>query len=597
MTRALESTVLRGTEGTTFRALESYVATGTPTVPVISETFTGTDGAPWPMTNWASLSNNGTRETIQSNKGQVVTGTAAFDQELLWLNQGPSDFCLTFDLVIANKAVGGYFQIQYRQNTSGGGGFPGGVLELEAGGSYLATGSLGAGNTSVAPPTYASGDIIHWKVRVAGPVHQVKLWINSDPEPSAWTLDALDTAPTKLTGAGQMVLVTKASGAGGATTYTLDNIVLYDTPDPVIGVIPPPVAALYSDDFNRADGALGAPWVVIEGGLAIVGNHVTTTAGAPNTARYDHTFAADQWAEADVTTVDIGSLLPIVRINGADLYYLWMGNVAGVLEIWKRVGGSYSKVGSSAACPTSYKARLEAEGTTLRAYINGTLAITATDSSIATGQPGMLGSDNSSAQTLDNWRSGDMPYVPIVYSDDFGRVDTTSGTGGLGAAWNDAEFYISGNKVKKNAGDHWLMYNTNLASADNWIEVDVNGAIGGNNYITLAARCTDTTLTNAGKSCYFLFLNPNGANIEFGRLTGGGYAAVSSAALTHSGSGKLRLECEGTTLRGYWNGSLAITATDSSVPAGNFVGISWRDDAGGVLTVDNFRGGALPYTP
>lgn len=206
------------------------------TVPLINETFTGTNGAAWSSTNWAFVTSNGVRVTIQNNKGQVVTEAVAFGQEQMFLTEGPDDFYLTFDMSIADNTNGGYFQIQYRQNTGGGGGFPGSAIELQmqSGGSLNLTNIGGTGSVTVTPPAFVGGDIIHWKIRVAGPVHQVKLWVNSDPEPGTWTIDALDTAPTKLTGAGQTLFVAKTAGAGDSKTYTLDNIVLYNTPDPIL---------------------------------------------------------------------------------------------------------------------------------------------------------------------------------------------------------------------------------------------------------------------------------------------------------------------------------------------------------------------------
>lgn len=235
MSRALESTVLRVAQGGALRVVESFGADVTPTVPLINETFTGTDGAPWSATYWDFVTNNGVRVTIQNNKGQAVTDTGAFANEQMFLTEGPDNFLLMFDVSVADNSTGGYVQVQYRQNTGGGGGFPGSVMELQMQGgalSYAAIGG-GTGNITVSPPAIASGDIVHWKIRAAGPVHQSRLWLNSDPEPTTWLLDVLDAAPVKLSGVGQTLLNAKTAGAGDAKTYTFDNIVLYDTPDPV----------------------------------------------------------------------------------------------------------------------------------------------------------------------------------------------------------------------------------------------------------------------------------------------------------------------------------------------------------------------------
>lgn len=175
---------------------------------------------------------------------------------------------------------------------------------------------------------------------------------------------------------------------------------------------------VYSDDFNRGDGLLVTPWVNIDGSHSIVSSKVAVGPASPNNSYYNQTFAADQWAECDLNNnLDgAGVIFPIVRCGtaaNADLYYYWVGSPGSrQFQINKRVGGSYSTVASAGGpMPTGqFKARLEVEGTTVRAYADGVLVVTATDATIATGRPGML-SANGTGGTLDNWRCGDLPYV------------------------------------------------------------------------------------------------------------------------------------------------------------------------------------------
>jgi hypothetical protein len=173
--------------------------------------------------------------------------------------------------------------------------------------------------------------------------------------------------------------------------------------------------AIYSDDFNRADGALTTPWVAVGGALAVASNKLTSVGSDLNFYRYNQTFAADQWSEADVAgTVEGGtSIGPAVRINGDDLVYMWFSNIPARVTIWKRIGGAYTQLATNSTAPlAAFRARLEVQGTTYRAYIDGALVATGTDSSLATGQPGVLGANGAGA-TLDNWRGGDLPYTPL----------------------------------------------------------------------------------------------------------------------------------------------------------------------------------------
>jgi len=137
----------------------------------------------------------------------------------------------------------------------------------------------------------------------------------------------------------------------------------------------PVPAALYSDDFNRANGALTTPWVTIDGSHSIVSGKVTVGPASPNDSYYDAAFSADQWAEADLDNEqdNQGVIFPVVRMGssgGGDLYYYWIGSPGTrQFQINKRQGGSYSTVVSSGGpMPTGpFKARLEIQGATLRA--------------------------------------------------------------------------------------------------------------------------------------------------------------------------------------------------------------------------------------
>ena len=145
---------------------------------------------------------------------------------------------------------------------------------------------------------------------------------------------------------GQPGIIGGANGAGA----TLDNWRAGDLPYP----------GPFFDDFNRADGALAAPWVAVDGVVSIASNKIAVASVNPSVVYYNQTFAADQWAEADIVWVPSAAVFaPTLRINGSDLYYFWIAgsNVA----INKRVGGTYSAVATAGTTvPTSFKARFEA---------------------------------------------------------------------------------------------------------------------------------------------------------------------------------------------------------------------------------------------
>ena len=88
-----------------------------------------------------------------------------------------------------------------------------------------------------------------------------------------------------------------------------------------------------SDDFNRADGALGANWTAVsDGAMTISSQMVTGTAGTiTGEIRTAETYASDQYSTVEVTSTQLtGSqwIGPAVRVQngGQDAYlgiYYW----------------------------------------------------------------------------------------------------------------------------------------------------------------------------------------------------------------------------------------------------------------------------------
>ena len=342
----------------------------------------------------------------------------------------------------------------------------------------------------------------------------------------------------------------------------------------------------YSDDFDRANAALTTPWVNVEGIHSVVSNKLAVGTASPTVSYYNQTFAADQWAEGDVIGLDgTSSIFPAVRINGSNFYYMY--RIGSNATIWKRDGGTYTQVASGSAIPTAFKARLEMVGTTLRGYADGVQVVTGTDSAIATGRSGIL-SSNGGGATLDNWRGGDMPYVPIFYSDNFDRAN-----GALGTPWVNVDMtpQISGNRAAVQtaaSGTQSARYDRTFA-ADQWAECDmVFTASSSTNTFGPMVRCG----TASGGAKYFAWFNAGTNTIG---LWSEASQIGSSVAITSPA--KVRVEAEGTTVRLLINGALATSGTDSTATAGQ-PGLLGNSTPGGIVAfADNFRCGNLPYTP
>jgi esterase/lipase superfamily enzyme len=181
-------------------------------------------------------------------------------------------------------------------------------------------------------------------------------------------------------------------------------------------VAPAAFAATVSDDFSRADGALGANWTTVPGTAApaIVSNRVQPgTAGQLNSAYWSaDTFGADQFAQATLPNSSGSQYGPgiAVRLNGATGYFLWYGNSAGVVSLWRMDGSSsWTLLASSSALSVAATDvwRIEAVGSTLTGFQNGTQVVRATDTRYSSGAPGVW--LYYGANQVTNWSGGDVP--------------------------------------------------------------------------------------------------------------------------------------------------------------------------------------------
>ena len=181
-----------------------------------------------------------------------------------------------------------------------------------------------------------------------------------------------------------------------------------------------------SDDFNRADGAIGSNWTVInDSSYAVVASNVATT---PTSAAYPNciyastfTFTANQFSRATmVRSNDTSGQAIELTVRGSGSSLATLSNYAVTISsagwgMYKMVNGTELALSSgtdtgSDAFNTGDVCELRVIGTSITLYKNGTLLTTCTDSSVSTGKPGFnLVSNNSAAQAaIDNWVGGNL---------------------------------------------------------------------------------------------------------------------------------------------------------------------------------------------
>lgn len=171
-----------------------------------------------------------------------------------------------------------------------------------------------------------------------------------------------------------------------------------------------------TDDFNRANGAVGSNWTAAlnESISLIASNVLQGDASTGNTSYWSaDTFDNDQWAEADATLGTVYSEVHVdVRSSGSGRYmFAWTTDASGTYDIIYYNGSTFTSIATAktgVGTTGTRKLRVEVVGTTITGYVDGVEQVTATNSGLTSGSPG-LGQyrDNNTGGTLDNFSAGD----------------------------------------------------------------------------------------------------------------------------------------------------------------------------------------------
>ena len=193
------------------------------------------------------------------------------------------------------------------------------------------------------------------------------------------------------------------------------------------------------DDFNRANGSLGPNWTDMnDAGLAISSQRWwAPTRGDSGDIRTAEVYASDQYSTVQITSTPLSGsqwVGPMVRAQGAGsgLYvglYFW-NNGNPELMLFKRVSGTWSQLGPtypSGALAAGTQLTLTAAASTLTFAENGVDRITATDTSLTGGAPGIMA---SGTPTADNWCGGNVSGSTPAPASTYTIGGTVSGLSG-----------------------------------------------------------------------------------------------------------------------------------------------------------------------
>lgn len=219
---------------------------GEPTA-LLSESWTGTNGASWPAAWTLGLNGTATIADIQSNQGRLRTGTAAGGYTPAnkvarrTVSNPPTDFDVTFRW--STDAAESYPLLVYKAAGTSLDGLGQYEVDLSRQSAEVAirkvTNYSGATIGTAGTFTRSTAGTFYWcRLRVNGGVHKVKLWagdladepVAGGPDSDGFQAKATDT--TYTTGRFGFAL---NPGGGGQGTMLLDDLVMTDGAAPGVG--------------------------------------------------------------------------------------------------------------------------------------------------------------------------------------------------------------------------------------------------------------------------------------------------------------------------------------------------------------------------
>lgn len=358
--------------------------------------------------------------------------------------------------------------------------------------------------------------------------------------------------------------------------------------------------------------------IVIENGVAQVGNG--SFFRNANALCNTDMVSADHWVEADLV---IGSSVAnqycgvMARVSKPATgpsysFYKWecqaSSNSVRLETVLNNNVGIFTQVVPYNIQPnTTYKLRLEVIGTNIKGYINNEKILDVTDSTLTT-QTGVgfnVGRiDNTLATAwIDNFRAGNF---------------LTGGTGGgggggtgislaeaftTGTTGTDANFSsirgtlaISGGQLQAGTTSTEIdaYHTTDLGSANHYVEADfIIGAADTTTYCAINAR-----MATSGLTYYAVETSGDRNQIELIRLVAGTYTSLGTyvTGWTLSSTHRVKLECDGSTINVYTDGTLRISVTDTGITSGTRVGVHMWTTTVSNIKLDNFAAAVIGAT-
>jgi hypothetical protein len=242
-------------------------------------------------------------------------------------------------------------------------------------------------------------------------------------------------------------------------------------------------------------------------------------------------------------------------------------NGAFTAEIWRNLGGTWSLLSSAplpVVSPQTFRGtvRLEAQGARLTLLLDTTVVARAVDFAIPA--PGLFGVRGSAGMTFENFQIDRVFAIP-PFADDFNRANSTNLSPNPAVpSWREeaGDLVISGGKLAGTQAVNVATY-SGLSYADGYVDLAVALTASGQ-FAGAVARYSGPGDSNM----YWGGLVNRGGLVaaEIWRNLGGAWVQLASANLgAGAGTGVIRFEVTGSSLRLFRNGSVVAAASDRLV--------------------------------
>lgn len=415
---------------------------------------------------------------------------------------------------------------------------------------------------------------------------------------------------TGITGAGKTGF--RVTQANRFDDFSTDNIVL----NPVS--LPPLPGQTATETFTGADGTqLNRNWQDRAGNLSIInsaGNGLLAGQAAENLSTFNiPATTANEGAQVDVQLPGSQQAVGIVlRYSGtpaspvSNLYWGGLSNLGNgtqAVAIWRNLGGTWTQLAATTLNFIGGTLRFEANGPSLKLFVNDTRVLTAYDTQLTAGQVGLRTSTPGGlADNFFAFALGSTATLPAsdTFSANPPRNQLSSQwieqSGAYSVAGNAATAQVSSAATGK--GNTAVL--NGVSAADVTVAATVGTQVGGLLSTGLVARYTGTGDVGDTASYYWGALNVFGSapftqySAQIWKVVNGAPTFLQSNAtpiLPANAVGKeLRFEVVGSTLKLFLNNQNLVVAFDSAIAGPGSVGM--RTDVGAVL--NNFTAAAKP---